>query len=424
MSTERSNLRSGIVLVAVLWVVVLLAAVAAVIAASSRIESRMCLAETEQTRARWACRAGIEKAIAMLTDDDKATDSLTDIWSDNPDELSDIQLDGCTLTVTITDECGKLNVNAATREQLVGIPGMTDEIADAIVDWRDSDDTEQENGAESGYYLNLKHPYLMRNGDMRTLREVLLAKGMTETMFHGEDMNGNGLLDLNEMDGAATPPNDNQDEVLDVAWKDLLTVYSYENNTDSEGNRRMNINAASQGRLQRSLGLRPAYARWITQSRGNGFNSIGELLADSTSQSARTNIDDANDAVPLDMQTFAEISDRISAFSNSTVKGRVNVNTASRDTLTALFEGNPDLADAVIAARSGLGVGFDSPGAIAQSGAMSVAQFRRYANNMTVRSSVFTIKCTVTSQRTGAVYEAEAVVDRGQDGSPIVYWHN
>ncbi len=399
MNRSRADMKAGIVLVAVMWVVVLLAAIAAVIAASSRIESRMCLAEAEQTRAKWAMRAGLEKAIAVLTDDDKATDALSDIWADNAEELSDIELDGCTLTISISDESGRLNINTATREQLLSLSGMTDEIADAIIDWRDSDDTEQTSGAEGGYYLNLNHPYVIRNGSLQTVKELLQVKGVTNTLFYGDGM-------------------------LAAGWKDLLTVYSYESNNDSEGNRRTNINTASQNRLQRDLGLRPAYARWITQNRRNGFTSIGDLLTDNSPKQARANINDANDAEPMDLPTFVEISDKIRTSSANTVTGRVNINTASSDVLRLFFNDDWELADAVIAARGGLGAGFDSPGAIIQSGAMSLAQFRQFINNMTVRSNVFTVKCTVISGRTGARYESEAVVDRGQEGSPVLYWHN
>ena len=386
-------------LVAVLWVMMLLSAIAAVIAASSRLESRMCLAEAEQTRARWALRAGVEKAIAVLTDDDRTTDSLTDIWADNAEELSDIPLDGCTLTITIHDESGKLNINTATAEQLLALDGMTEEIVDAIVDWRDTDDTEEPSGAEVGYYLNLKHPYVIRNGNLQTVRELLLAKGVTNAMFYG-------------------------DGLVNAGWKDLFTVYSYDTNNDGEGNRRTNINTASQQRLQRDLGLRPAYARWIVQNRGSGFAGIGELLTDNSPKQAKTNINDANDAEPLDWQTFADISDKIRVAGGTTVPGKVNVNTASRDVLTAFFEGDSELADAIVAARSGLGAGFDSPGAILLSGAMSLAQFRQFVNNMTVRSNVFTVRCMVVSERTGARYESEAVLDRGQTGVPVLYWHN
>jgi type II secretory pathway component PulK len=424
MICKAADMKNGIVLVAVLWVVMLLAVIAAAISANTRIEGRMCLAEAEQMRAKWACRAGVEKAIALLVDDDKTSDALTDIWADNPEELSGIELDGCTLDISIMDESGKLNLNTATRAQLLGLTGMTDEIIDAIVDWRDADDDEQPSGAEAGYYLNLKHPYVIRNGNFQTVRELLLVKGVTPTLFYGEDTNKNGKLDLNEMDGAQSPPNDNGDEVLDVGWKDSLTVYSYDTNTDSEGNRRTNINTAGTGRLTNQLGLSTGYARWITQNRGAGFQSIGDLLTNSASKTPNTkaNANDPN-AAALDIQTFTEISDKITTVSGTNISGRVNINTATRDVLTALFEGDSDLADTVIAARGGLANGFESVGAVL-SGGMSVTQFKKFANNMTVRSNVFTIKCTATSKRTGAKYETETVVDRGQDGVPVLYWHN
>jgi type II secretory pathway component PulK len=413
----------GIVLVAVLWVVVLLSVIAAVISATARTESRMGLAEAEQMRAKWACRAGIEKAIAILTDDDKTTDALTDIWADNPDELNDIQLEGCTLTIGIVDEDSKLNINMATRAQLLGLSGMTDEIVDAIIDWRDTDDEALENGAEAGYYLNTQHPYVTRNGGMRTIRELLMVKGVTETLFYGEDTNKNEQLDWNEMDGPLTPPDDNGDEVLDLGWKDFLTVYAYENNTDAEGNRRTNVNSAGMTRLMGNLGLSQANARWITQNRANGFNSVGYLISNSSPKAPVAKPADPN-MVPLDLQTFAQISDKITTSNNTTIRGRVNINTATREVLVALFEGNEDLADSVIAIRGGLANGFDSLGAVVTSGAMTPTQLRQFANNMTVRSNVFTVKCTVTSQRTGAKYESEAVVDRTRDGGSILYWHD
>jgi DNA uptake protein ComE-like DNA-binding protein len=47
----------------------------------------------------------------------------------------------------LVDECSKLNLNTATAAMLEGLPGMTAELAAAIIDWRDTDDEPQENGA-------------------------------------------------------------------------------------------------------------------------------------------------------------------------------------------------------------------------------------------------------------------------------------
>ncbi len=61
----------------------------------------------------------------------------------------------------LTDESTKLNLNIlpyldliqenAGRDLLMGLPNMDESIADAIIDWIDSDDEQREYGAESGY---------------------------------------------------------------------------------------------------------------------------------------------------------------------------------------------------------------------------------------------------------------------------------
>ncbi|MCK4998733.1 MAG: hypothetical protein KAS23_04330, partial [Anaerohalosphaera sp.] len=66
--------RSGLALIAVLWIVVLITIIVTVIAKASMIDTRITLVSAEQVRANWACRAGIETAIAVLNDDDKEYD--------------------------------------------------------------------------------------------------------------------------------------------------------------------------------------------------------------------------------------------------------------------------------------------------------------------------------------------------------------
>jgi len=48
----------------------------------------------------------------------------------------------------LVDEASKLNLNTATADMLATLPGMTVEFAAAIIDWRDTDSTPSENGAE------------------------------------------------------------------------------------------------------------------------------------------------------------------------------------------------------------------------------------------------------------------------------------
>ena len=93
MGTNGNN--KGLVLVAVLWVVVVLMVLVAVLGRKSRLDTKVCLARTEALRCKWACRAGIEKAVGVLNEDTRESDCLTDLWSDNEEDFNDIWLQRC-----------------------------------------------------------------------------------------------------------------------------------------------------------------------------------------------------------------------------------------------------------------------------------------------------------------------------------------
>ena len=83
------------------------------------------------------------------------------------------------------NESAKLNLVAllrweqrqseAGRQALMQLPNMTESIADAILDWVDTDDAPRSVGAESEFYGTLEPPYSGRNGSPDCLDELLLA---------------------------------------------------------------------------------------------------------------------------------------------------------------------------------------------------------------------------------------------------------
>ncbi|MHC4194016.1 MAG: hypothetical protein ACYSP9_07560, partial [Planctomycetota bacterium] len=158
--------KKGSVLVAVFWVVMLLIVISHTVGRNSRLDTKVRFVRTDDTLCKWACRAGIERAIAVLNDDLRAGDSLNDLWSENDADFNDVQFGECIFEVSVIDEAGKLNVNTVSGEQLLRLEeeGMTEEIADAIIDWRDDDDDPKQGGAEIGYYENLRYGYKIRNG--------------------------------------------------------------------------------------------------------------------------------------------------------------------------------------------------------------------------------------------------------------------
>ena len=153
----------------------------------------------------------------------------------------------------LVDEAGLVNINTADPSQLAALGILDDSQIDSILDWIDTDDEIRPGGAEAGYYNHLPFPYEIRNGRLRTLEELRLIKGIDDETFYGEDTNLNGVLDRNEDDGDASPPHDNADGVLQLGLAGLCTVYSYQQNTDAEGQARVNLNQAGRRTLVEQL---------------------------------------------------------------------------------------------------------------------------------------------------------------------------
>ncbi len=422
---------------AVLWMVAVMTAIIAMVSQTSRLNMKMATAAADEVRCQWACRAGTESAIAILNEDLRASDCLLDLWSDNDEDLTDVALERCQYSVRVVDEAGKLNVNTVTREQLMALPYMEEHIADAILDWRDRDDTPQDEGAEAGYYENLAIPYTIRNGPFRTIRELLQVKGVTEELLYGEDTNLNGLLDYNERDGELSPPADNGDEYLDEGWIAYLTCHSYDRNVDADGNRRVNINQADEQQLENQLQIKGSQAKWIVENRGGGYKGIADIINDKSPEKpgggSGQNAGDSpgdhpgdDEAEPVDLQTFSQIADRITISDEEKIPGKININTAPKEVLIALFGGDEQaeqLAHTVIADRSSLLYGFQSIADLMDKEAMSVEKFKTIAERITIRSDVFTIQCLATAAVSGASLQTECLVDRSDSPCAILYWY-
>ena len=149
------------------------------------------------------------------------------------------------------DESGRININqllqfgldeTQTRDVLMYLPEMTEDVADAILDWVDDDEEPRDYGAESDYYSSLDPPYFAKNAKFESIDELLQVAGVTPEYLYGEDTNRNGLLDPNEDDGDQSLPFDNADGVLNPGWAAYLTVDSRELNLRSDGSPKVFVN--------------------------------------------------------------------------------------------------------------------------------------------------------------------------------------
>lgn len=415
MKTNNSN-NKGVVLITVLWIVIVLTVIVAALGRKSRLDTKIITSRMEGLRCRWAARAGIERAIAILNtdlyEDEVANDCLTDIWSENTFDFNDFPLERCWFNVIVTDESGKLNINTATRDQLLGLPNMSVDIADAIIDWRDTDENPSEFGLEGGYYENLPYGYVNRNSPFRTIRELLLVRGVTEELFYGEDTNLNGRLDYNEMDGEISLPYDNQDEFLDRGWAAYLTCYPIESSDDSSNM------AQTTGSILQNFGE-------ITLTSAQTIQVMGQMNQN-TGQTNQTTGQTTGQTTQETGQTTATQTEQ---GTTETTTSLVNINTASDAVLTAMLGGD-DIAYteamAIINYRNSLTYGIEDPSELVDQGVLGNDSFSLIENYITVSSNIFHIRSVAIADRNGpygATVQIEAVVDRSTSPCEILYWY-
>ncbi len=279
------SLRRGMVLIIVLVVIVLLSLGAYTFSEYMVIATRATAINGKQIQARALADSGVEYVSVVLAD--RASLNSVGLYH-NPglfqghlmlnDQhaasrgrftvIASVEGDSSARHVRfgLIDESSKLNLNTvaamtpapdptkpppdptatdqtpALANPLMGIPGMTLEISEAIFDWIDEDTDLREHGAENEYYQTLTPPYECKNGKLETLDELLLIRDITPQVLFGEDANRNGLLDPNENDGPLTAPFDNADGFLDRGWSAYLTVYSRELNMQPDRSLKIDVN--------------------------------------------------------------------------------------------------------------------------------------------------------------------------------------
>jgi hypothetical protein len=133
----------------------------------------------------------------------------------------------------------ELSTDSIATSLLMGLPGMTVELADSIMDWLDEDDEPRPYGAEIDFYSTLPTPYEPANGPLSSVEELLLVSGMTPTLLFGADANRNGMLDPDEQQRF----NVSVDTPGALGLAAYLTVHSNEANKSRDGSFRININS-------------------------------------------------------------------------------------------------------------------------------------------------------------------------------------
>lgn len=298
--------------------------------------------------------------------------------------------------------------DSPARGLLMALPGMTETVADAILDYLDEDDEAREYGAESAYYATLNPPYTPKNGPLDTVEELLRVRGVTPEMLFGTDTNRNGQIDPNEMAagmpgmdmgmGPQAPPGfgTTTDAAgmmptgsLDRGWAAYLTLHSRERNLTPDGQPRIYLNNPDLEMLHAELlqVLPEEWANFIVAYRQGG-SYAGAADSSTPPESAagrqidfnlqsKTNLTQALDLVgamtqvkfagedraiivegPFKSDLIAmnvympTLMDYVTVNPAATVPGRININQAPASLLRGIPGMDPAVADQIFSART------------------------------------------------------------------------
>ena len=178
------RLQRGIALVLVLWVALLMSVIAGSFALSARTESLQSRILFNETQARFYAEAGLNRAVYELRNPDPETRWIAD------GRVHKIQMDDTTIEIKIIDESGKIDLNQAGEELLVGLfasQGVDYEeaigMSDKILDWIDADEETRLAGAEDADYFAEGYAHGAKDAPFDTVPELIQVMGIDYEMY-------------------------------------------------------------------------------------------------------------------------------------------------------------------------------------------------------------------------------------------------
>lgn len=217
----------GIALVMVLWVMVILFVIVLEFSFGMRTEVNITQNYKEEVLLYSMAQGGVQRAVAELIykHDPKIQLMrrnliLEEIPSGKKEWVTDgrsylFPYEQGTCEIRIISEAGKININLVSESilrkiiTLLGLDGeMRDVVVDSILDWRDPDDFYRVNGAENSYYQSLKEPYDCKNGNLDSIEELLLIKGISQDLFYGRKS------------------SEEEKKGIQVGLKDIFSIYA------------------------------------------------------------------------------------------------------------------------------------------------------------------------------------------------------
>jgi general secretion pathway protein K len=263
----RLPTESGVILIALLWIMTALSVIALSFSRESFVEVTAARNAQSLEDSYFVARAGIDETVYRLIQKRLIPTVKRPELEETPDPLdlgiATGNVGGGVYQIDIQDESGKINLNIVQEEQLraltaaCGIPPEDAAIiVDSILDWKDTDKLHHVNGAEDDYYETLIPPYKAKNARFDTIEELLLVRGVTPEYFYGyPERATNGSI------------------IYKYGLSRFFTVYSNRN--------QVNVNYAPLPVLQSILGMSPQAAQMIYDRRHiKPFKNTAEINHD------------------------------------------------------------------------------------------------------------------------------------------------
>lgn len=174
----------GFALVSVFWLIVLLTGIAAAYHAEARVEARLLAAAVHHAQAEALAEAGIWLAVYEHMTTSAAAERAARV-------TRTLDVDGASVAVTVADASGLINLNGAPAELLAALLAARSGLdaaqqaaaVDAILDWRDGDDTRRPKGAEDADYAAAKEPHGAKDAPFAAVDELRLVRGVTPAAY-------------------------------------------------------------------------------------------------------------------------------------------------------------------------------------------------------------------------------------------------
>jgi len=374
----------------------------------------------------------------------------------------------------IEDESARINLNTlividrflpgTARELLMALPGMDESIADAILDWMDSDDEPREYGAEADYYLALNPPYSPKNGPLESIEELLLVRGVTPYLLFGADVNRNGLIDPGEPNPASVPELQGYEDTMSRGWSAYLTLWSKELNIRSDGTVKIDVNQDDLEKLYTELEelFGSHWATYIVAYRQQeepyqaGQSSEEEVetepsgqldlsrngnlqlttILDLIGQRVRVQYQGEEEAkilespfpdLPEAMDLYLPLlMEHLTAVPNTVITGRININQAPRLVLQGLPGMTPEIVEEIIARR------VEDPSQaepyqkyetwILQEGIVTLEEMKALIPLICAGGDVYRVQAVGYFEREGPAARIEGVLDTTKRPAAILFW--